>query len=288
MEIISTLNLTKLYSHELARKVVYGLLILVIGYIALRLFAFFIGKITKKNFSPQSSMVLKKLITYTGIFFLFVFALQQFGIKMSALLGAAGIVGVALGFASQTSVSNIISGFFLIGEKPFAVGDLVQIGDKKGYILSIDLLSIKLRTFNNQFIRIPNENIIKTDVINITRFPIRRLDLIIGVAYKEDIRKVIEVLKDLADNNPLVLDDPAPFIMFKHFGASSLDIKFGVWVTKEQYIDLRKKLMIEIKERFDKEDIEIPFPHRTIYTGSVSDPFPIRVVNSDIKDELIQ
>jgi small-conductance mechanosensitive channel len=217
------------------------------------------------------------------VFFLLVFALQQFGLKMSALLGAAGILGVALGFASQTSVSNIISGLFLIGEKPFAVGDLVQIGDKEGIILSIDLLSIKLRTFNNQYIRIPNENIIKTEVINVTKFPIRRLDIILGVAYKENIKRVIDVLKDIADKNPLVLDEPPPFILFKEFGDSSLNIKFGVWVTREQYFDLKKKIMIEIKERFDNEDIEIPFPHRTLYTGSVTEPFPVRIVNEQNK-----
>ena len=77
-----------------------------------------------------------------------------------------------------------------------------------------------------------NENLIKTDVINITRFPIRRLDLMVGVAYKEDIKNVIAVLKDIADKNPLVLDEPDPFIMFQEFGDSSLNIKFGVWVTK--------------------------------------------------------
>ena len=197
---------------------------------------------------------------------------------MSALLGAAGIIGIALGFASQTSVSNIISGLFLIGEKPFTVGDLVKVGDKQGTILSIDLLSIKLRTFDNQFIRIPNENLIKTEVINITRFPIRRLDLMVGVAYKEDIKNVISVLKDIADKNPLVLDEPEPFIMFQEFGDSSLNIKFGIWVTKEQYWELKKKILIEIKERFDSENIEIPFPHRTLYTGSVTDPLPIRLV----------
>lgn len=279
MDIINSLNLSKILSSEIVRKAFYGILILIIGYLCIRLFALFAGKITKKRFSPQSSMIAQKAVIYAGTFFLFVITLQQFGLKMSALLGAAGIIGIALGFASQTSVSNIISGLFLIGEKPFAIGDLVKVGDKQGVILSIDLLSIKLRTFDNQFIRIPNENLIKTEVINITRFPIRRLDLTVGVAYKEDIKHVLDILKDISDKNPMVLDEPKPFIMFKEFGESSLNIKFGVWVTKEQYWDLKKKILIEIKERFDKEGIEIPFPHRTLYTGSVTDPLPIRLVS---------
>ena len=278
MDIINSLSFSKILSSEIARKMFYGILIVAIGYLCIRLIALFVGKVTKKRFSPQSSMITQKAVIYVGTFFLFVITLQQFGLKMSALLGAAGIIGIALGFASQTSVSNIISGLFLIGEKPFAVGDMVKVGDKQGIILSIDLLSIKLRTYDNQFIRIPNENLIKTEVINITRFPIRRLDLIVGVAYKEDIRNVISVLKDIAEKNPLVLNEPEPFIMFQEFGDSSLNIKFGIWVTKEQYWELKKKILIEIKERFDSEGIEIPFPHRTLYTGSVTDPLPIRLV----------
>ena len=278
MDIINSLSFSKIFSSVIVRKAIFGILTIIIGYIFIRLIALFVGRVTKKRFSPQSSMITQKVVIYGGTFFLFVITLQQFGLKMSALLGAAGIIGIALGFASQTSVSNVISGLFLIGEKPFAVGDLVKIGDKQGIILSIDLLSIKLRTFDNQFIRIPNENLIKTDVINITRFPIRRLDLMVGVAYKEDIKNVIAVLKDIADKNPLVLDEPEPFIMFQEFGDSSLNIKFGVWVTKEQYWELKKKILAEIKERFDSEGIEIPFPHRTLYTGSVTDPLPIRLV----------
>ncbi len=283
MDIINSLSLSKMLSSEIVRKGIYGILILIIGYLLIRLIALFVGKVTKKRFSPQSSMITQKVVVYAGTFFLFVIMLQQFGLKMSALLGAAGIIGIALGFASQTSVSNIISGLFLIGEKPFAVGDMVKVGDKQGTILSIDLLSIKLRTFDNQFIRIPNENLIKTEVTNITRFPIRRLDLMIGVAYKENIKNVVAVLSDVADKNPLVLDEPEPFIMFQEFGDSSLNIKFGVWVTKEQYWELKKKILIEIKERFDKEGIEIPFPHRTLYTGSVTDPLPIRLVGDKNK-----
>ena len=279
MGIINSLSLTKIISSEIARKITFGILTVIIGYTFIRIAALFVGKATRSRLSPQSSMIAQKVVVYAGTFFLLVIMLQQFGLKISALLGAAGIIGIALGFASQTSVSNIISGLFLIGEKPFAVGDIVKVGDKQGTILSIDLLSIKLRTFDNQFIRIPNENLIKTEVTNITRFPIRRLDLMIGVAYKENIKNVIAVLKDIADRNTLVLDEPEPFIMFQEFGDSSLNIKFGVWVTKEQYWELKKKILIEIKERFDKESIEIPFPHRTLYTGSVTDPLPIRLVD---------
>ena len=200
------------------------------------------------------------------------------GFKLTALLGAAGIAGIAIGFASQTSVSNIISGLFLISEKPFEVGDLIKVDDTKGNVLSIDLLSVKLRTLDNQLVRIPNESLIKNQVTNITRFPIRRFDINVGVAYKEDVSRVREVLLDIAKNNPYCLDEPEPLVLFLNFGDSALEFLFAVWFVKTDFFKLRNSVMQDIKERFDAEGIEIPFPHRTLYTGSVTEPFPVYVV----------
>jgi len=173
----------------------------------------------------------------------------------------------------------------LISEKPFAVGDIIQVGTTKGIILSIDLLSIKLRTFDNHLIRIPNEVIIKNEVRNISRFPIRRLDIELGVAYKENIQKVRDVLLDIADKEPLCLDEPEPDVRFQNFGDSALEFLYAVWCVREDYLKLKKKIMQQIKERFDEEGIEIPFPHRTLYTGSVTEPFPIRIVNEKSEDK---
>ena len=236
------------------------------------------GRVTAKRFSAQSAMLVQKGILYFGTVLLVISVLHQLGFEVTALVGAAGIAGIAIGFASQTSVSNIISGLFLVSEKPFAVGDVIKVGETTGIVLSIDLLSVKIRTFDNQFVRVPNETMIKTEVTTITRFPIRRLDIKLGVAYKEDVGRVREVLADIARQNPHVLDEPEPVILFTNFGDSALEFLFGVWFAKEDFLALRKTLLQEIKERFDAEGIEIPFPHRTLYAGSVTDPFPVRVV----------
>jgi small-conductance mechanosensitive channel len=259
-------------------------LLLGVGLPLLKLLSNLSVRILRRRFSPQSQMIVQKTIYYLGLFLLLVTLLNQVGLKLSALLGAAGIVGIALGFASQTSVSNIVSGVFLIWEEPFQIGDVIKVGDTTGTIISIDLLSIKLRTFANQFIRIPNEHLIKTQVVNYTHFPIRRLDFEVGVAYREDIRRVIDVLRDLADKHPLSLDEPEPLVFFREFGDSSLLVQFGVWVTREDYFELKKEMMILIKERFEAEGIEIPFPHRSLYAGSRTDPFPVRLVDERQED----
>lgn len=225
--------------------------------------------------SEHLALILSKLVFYIGTALIIITLMLEMGFDLRGLLATAGIATVAIGFAAQTSLSNLISGLFLIGEKPFKIGDLIRTGDTTGVVESIDLLSIKIRTLDNLYVRIPNENMIRNPVTTITRYPIRRMDLEIGVAYKEDVGKVMEVLKDLAEKNPFVLDEPAPLIMFNQFGDSALMFRFGLWFEKTNFLKLRNSIMKDIKDRFDAEGIEIPFPHMTLYTGSATKPFPI-------------
>ena len=278
MVFLAQINWTKLLDF---RTGIYIAALLVLGFPLLIAFSAAIGKATKKQLSAQAAMVLRKGIFYIGCLVIILTILHQLEFKMGALLGAAGIVGIAIGFASQTSVSNIISGLFLISERPFEVGDLIRVGDTTGTVMSIDLMSVKLKTFDNQFIRLPNETLIKTQVNNLTHYPIRRLDIHLGVAYKENVAHVKKVLKEIGKVNPYCLDEPGPLILFENFGDSALEFLFAVWSTKEDYLKLKKQIRQEIKERFDAEGIEIPYPHRTLYTGSVTEPFPIRIVNPE-------
>ncbi|ADH87287.1 mechanosensitive ion channel family protein [Desulfurivibrio alkaliphilus] len=230
--------------------------------------------------SAQARHLLRRAVFY-GILVLFVAsAMRELGFSLAVIMGAAGVLTVAIGFASQTTASNLISGIFLIGERSFEIGDFIKVGDTFGEVLSIDALSVKLRTFDNLFVRIPNETMIKSEVTTLNRFPIRRLDLKLGVAYKEDIGRVQEVLMAVANANPLCLDEPAPLFIFLGFGDSALELQFSVWARRENFLDLRNGITAEIKAAFDQAGIEIPFPHRTIYTGEVTKPFPITLVET--------
>ncbi|MDO9614338.1 MAG: mechanosensitive ion channel family protein, partial [Bacteroidota bacterium] len=196
---------------------------------------------------------------------------------LTALFGAAGVVGIIIGVASQTSIGNIVSGLFLVSEKSFELGDVVSIGDKTGTVYAIDLLSIKIKTYDNLLIRIPNQTVISTELVNVTKFPIRRLEFLIGVAYKEDLRKVKTLLENVARNNPLCLEEPEPVIIFKEFGSSSINITFGVWFEKANYLAVKNSVFMEVKEAFDREGIEIPFPHVSVYAGEASKAITVKL-----------
>lgn len=250
-------------------------ILLLVGFICASMASRAAGKFLSKNFSQHHVVLFKRLLYWLVVALFVASALKQLGFSLSVLLGAAGVLSVALGFASQTSASNLISGLFLIGEQPFRLGDTIKVGNTTGEVLSIDLLSVKLRTFDNLFVRIPNETLIKSEVTNLTRFPIRRFDLLLGVAYKEQIATVRKVLLDVADKNPLCLDEPTPMFLFLGFGDSALNIQFSVWGRRENFRDLRNSLQEEIKLAFDQAGIEIPFPQRVVYLNQqVNDAAP--------------
>ena len=249
-----------------------------VGLVLARIAAVVTTKVTGSNLDAHAGMLVRRVVYYLVLVLFLVSALRELGFNLGVLLGAAGILSVAVGFASQTSASNLISGLFLLGERPFAVGDVITVGNTTGEVMSVDLLSVKIRTFDNRFVRIPNETMIKSEVTTLTRFPIRRYDVQLGIAYKEDIARAREVLMAVADRNPSCLEEPQPLFIFLGFGDSALNFQFSVWAARENFLDVRNSIQEEIKLAFDDAGIEIPFPHRTLYAGSATEPFPVRVV----------
>jgi len=238
----------------------HAAVILVVGWVLTRFLSRNTGRVVTRYAGAQQGLLARR-VTYYGLMVLvLVSVLRELGFELSVLLGAAGVLSVAIGFASQTSASNLISGLFLMAEKPFVVGDVISVESTTGEVLSVDLLSVKLRTFDNLYVRIPNETMVKAEITNLTRFPIRRLDVKVGVAYKEDIGRVREVLLKVAEKNPLCLEEPKPLFIFLGFGDSSLDLQFSVWALRQNFIELRNTIHEEIKTAFDASDVEIPFP----------------------------
>ncbi|MBT8446054.1 MAG: mechanosensitive ion channel family protein [Gammaproteobacteria bacterium] len=272
-------SLYQFLTNPLATSGLRAAVLLVAGFVLARLLSRVVAHALEERLDAHQHILARRIIFYTVLGLFVTMTLRELGFSLHVLMGAAGLFTVAIGFASQTSVSNLISGMFLLAERPFRVGDVIRIGETSGEVIGIDMLSIKLRTFDNLFVRIPNEQVIKTQLTTMTRFPIRRYDLQVGVAYKEDLANVRKVLLEVADANPLCLHEPQPLLIFQGFADSALSIQFSVWALRENFLELRNTMAEDIKAAFDAAGIEIPFPHRTLYSGSVTEPFPVQVVS---------
>ena len=225
-----------------------------------------IGIFTKR-FSRHVGLLVGNAVFYSGILFIIVTILYELGFNIAALLGAAGLFGVAIGFASQTSISNIISGFFLLLERPFSVGDIIKSGDVVGYIESIDLLSVRVRTLDNKLVRLPNEVVLKQPLNNLTFFPIKRIDCVLSMPYSVDVEYAKTQVYDVVTSNILFLKDPAPVVMVYKLAQHDFDTEIRtflmvrVWVATEKFSSAPAVLMQQLKDQFDKNNMVITIVH---------------------------
>lgn len=257
--IFTNINLDRL------SEILVAVVLALIGFIIARVISNTFIRTIGIHFNAHQRLVWRRGIFYF-IFLLFIMAsLKEAGFKLSVFLGAAGILTVALGFASQTSATNLISGLFLIGEGSFEVGDTIQITLIRGHViegevLSIDLLSVKLLTQDNVYVRVPNEQLIRTPVMNLSKFPIRRIPLTLAINFHEDIIKVREVLLRVANQHPLVLEEPKPTVTVTAFRESSIELLFAIWCSHENSLKVRDEMQELIRNDFVKNQIEIPVP----------------------------
>ncbi len=213
------------------------------------------SQLTKKLNTHQAALI-KRLVYYSVLVLFIIAALQQLGVDLGVLLGAAGVLTLALSFASQTSASNLVSGVFLLIEHPFRVGDTIKVKSFTGTVESLDLLSTKLRTSDNTLVRLPNETLIKTEIINLSHYKTRRADLLIDIVYESDIKKASELLLSLVEQNPLALKKPAVIEVVPNFKDSSVKLKLSVWAKTKELGKLKASLYTNINDAFKNSKIE--------------------------------
>ena len=245
--------------------IVQFIFVLFIIFLCFKILKTIVKKITQKKCSVQIQYIIDKGIRYTCCTVMVMTVFHRLGIDISAILGAAGIAGVAIGFASQTSISNVISGLFVITERAFKINDIIEVNGTMGTVQSINLLSVSLKTFDNQYVRIPNESIIKANLINYSQFPYRRAKTELSVAYGTDLRKVEQILLAVAKKNAFVIEEPAPSILWTSFADSGINLTLMAWTKIENFGKLRNSLFIEIDEKLKEENIEVPFPQLDVH-----------------------
>jgi small conductance mechanosensitive channel len=222
----------------------------------------------KKSNADLSRLLRRMLISTAGNVVLAVgilIALSQVGISLGPLLAGLGIAGFVIGFALQDSLSNFASGLMILFYRPFDVGDLVEIGGSAGEVKQMSLVNTTIHTLDNQRIILPNTMIWSGVIKNVTAQKVRRVDMLFGISYSDDIQKTERILQALLDEHDLVLDQPEPFVRLHELGDSSVNFIVRPWAKTEDYWEVYWDITRSVKIRFDEEGISIPFPQRDIH-----------------------
>jgi small-conductance mechanosensitive channel len=247
------------FTWENVFKCIGGVLVVLLFWLIYRLIRRGIRQIPEKRFSKAKLAIAEKAIKYIFHASVILYVLSLFGIDLTALWGAAGIAGVALGFAAQTSVSNLISGLFVITEGSLHPGDTIIVDGITGVVDEVKLLSVRVHTYDNQMVRIPNSTIIDKSLTNNSYFKCRRLTIGVSVDYKSDMQKCLDVLSRAPALCPTVLKDPAPKVWFDGFGSSSINMTVAIWYKPEDFLPTKNGMFVAIKKVLDEASIEIPF-----------------------------
>ena len=254
-------------------RVATAVISVVVFYAVYRVIRSLIRRGTEKRLEPHTAGIIAKFVSYTFYVIIGIYILSLFGIKVSALLGAAGVAGLAIGFAAQTSVSNVISGLFVLTEKTMKIGDFIEVDGVSGTVDDIGLLSVKIRTLDNQLIRIPNSTIINTKLMNYATFDLRRFSFQLEVSYEYDLRKALAALMTVPERCPSVIkDDPdhAPIAVYSGMGDTGMEVSLNVWFKRQDLFDVKNEVFIAYAEVCN-ENPDIDFAYKRIDISVLSE-----------------
>ena len=243
-------------------KFVTGVIAILIFWLVYRLIRHIIKKGAARKFEAGTVKTLTKAVAYIFYVLIVMYVLGLFGINLTAIWGAAGIAGVAIGFAAQTTVSNLISGVFIVTEKTMKIGDFIEVAGVSGTVDKVGLLSIKLHTVNNQLIRIPSSTIINTQFINYAAFDYRRYVFEVDVDYSTDLDKAIEVLSSVPSKCSLVVtdkDEYKPKVLITGCEDSGIGMNLIVWCERANFFDMKTEVCVQTIKAFNENGINIPY-----------------------------
>ncbi len=212
---------------------------------------------------------LSSLARYLILAFTLVAVLSQFGIETTSIIAILGAAGLAIGLALQGTLQNIAAGVMLLFLRPFQVGHYIDGGGVAGTVKGIGLFTSELMTADGVYICVPNNQLWNTPITNYSRNSTRRMDIVIGIGYGDDIDKGLAILLALMQDDPRTLKDPAPVTMVKALGASSVDLNMRYWSDASDFWDLQFDLNKAAKETLDKAGISIPYPQQDVHMHQV-------------------
>ncbi|MGD8983935.1 MAG: mechanosensitive ion channel [Desulfobacteraceae bacterium] len=247
-------------------KIIGAIVILILGRIAAGIGRKIARRVLEKSKTDPAIISFVGSLTYILILtFTVLAALAKFGIQTASFVAILGAAGFAIGFALQGSLGNFAAGVLILVLRPFRVGDFIMGAGEAGAVKEIGLFTTVLATPDNIKIMVPNGKLFGDVIKNVTAFDTRRVDLVIGIGYSSDIQKAWDVMMGLIKEDARILSDPAPQIAVAELADSSVNFVVRPWVKKEDYWGVKFDLTRKIKEAFDENGIEIPFPQRVVH-----------------------
>ena len=265
---------TMLHLDELSKYLTWGNLVKVITstiailifYLVYRIIKRIITKTAARRLDEKAVGIITRVLKYVFFVLIGMYILGLFGINLKAIWGAAGVAGLAVGFAAQTSVSNLISGVFVIAEKALKLGDFIEVAGVSGTVDTIGLLSITVHTLDNQMIRIPNSTVINSNLVNYSYYDKRRFVFDLPVSYDSDMDIAMEAAKKVAEKciaDGVILADPAPAVFYDGFG-DAVKLKLAVWFERARLVDTKNAVYTNTAKIFREHGVVIPFTHYDI------------------------
>ena len=250
-----------------AGNLLVAVIIIIATYIFAKLTCRVIIRVLAGKVDTNNSAFLAKLVKWAIYFIAFLIVSPFLHIDLSGLMVAGGIVAIAIGFASQNTLSNFVAGVLLMFERPVAIGDNISVNETEGYVQDIGLLSTTVRTYEGIYVRIPNESMFTSDITNYVAHIARRFDYDIGISYAGDAEKAIKIINDVIELHPYALKNPAPSIYVDELGASSVNLKVRIWSPSGYWWDVRTELLWKIFKALRNAGVDIPFGQLTLWFG---------------------
>jgi small conductance mechanosensitive channel len=247
-------------------KIAGAVLIFIIGkWIAGKLTQFF-GKLMERSEVDETLATFLKKLIYIGLLILVIIAaLGTLGVQTTSFVAILGAATLAIGLALQSNLANFGAGAVLMIFRPFKVGDFVEAGGATGVVEEIGIFHTKMRTGDNREVIVPNSNIVGGNIINYSAKDTRRIDLVIGVSYEDDLKKVKEELWNILNSDERILKEPAPIVAVSELADSSVNFVVRPWVKASDYWPVYFDLLERIKTRFDEVGITIPYPQMDVH-----------------------
>ena len=251
--------------YSIAPMVIGALAVLVIGWIAIGWFKRYVRVFFRRaDFDPAVETFLESFIGIALKIILIVIVVSMLGVQTSSLIAILGAMSLAVGFALQGSLANFAGGVLILVFKPFRVGDYIEAQGEAGTVKKIEIFNTILSTLDNKKVVLPNGNLANDVMVNYTYARQRREDIIVGISYDDDVTQAKEIILELIGENDKIIFDPEPTVGVSNLGEYSVDIQVRFWVPTDDYLDMKYWFLENIKERFAKAGISIPYPHREI------------------------